>query len=543
MMTSQPRIPSQHGTLEYLRLQYDNAIASGVKRPLLFPQMLFSMALLAGFLLIDHRHNRFLYHLRWPVWLAIIAVEVSNMRHRISVDPAVSYVSGVASVYVIVWSTMWLIFERPQFTAVRIERRCKALQNESRADSGGTTQERLATTGNKMSGNGHSLKQQKGHDFALPMAEKNLADTNDSNAEWEYYWQPYPDVFGERLAWVLDLIFSFRGRGWNFSIPTNPALPEDVAASLGETLSESNKSLTSRTGIKCFRTRKELARYVISRFILCYFILDMCKFQIIHDPFFRTGNESLPAPAYLEGLPPFLVTRIRRNTLVLSLVTFIQFHALLVPIAASLLLGPSVLGIRGEPWMYATTWGSPSTIFDKGLGGFWGSWWHQTFRAGFTAPTNYLINKGWLRSTGIASQLVSIAIAFIISGAMHTAGSLVQVLPTRPERQLTFFMLQLVAVMVQTSFCAAMRPWIERLPLWARRTGNGLFAYLWLYATCPLFMNDMSAGGTWLYEPIMVSPFRWLGLGPKGYGWWTWAHVEIGWYQGKYWWESGIGGL
>jgi hypothetical protein len=543
MTTSQPRIPSQHGTLEYLRLQYDNAIASGVKHPLLFPQMLFSMALLAGFLLIDHRHNRFLYHLRWPVWFAIIAVEVSNMRHRISVDPAVSYVSGVASVYVIVWSTMWLIFERPQFTAVRIERRRKALQNGIRAASGGTTQERPETIGNKMNGNGHSLKQQKGHDFALPMAEKDLADTNDSNAEWEYYWQPYPDVFGERLAWVLDLIFSFRGRGWNFSIPTNPALPEDVAASLGETLSESNKSLTSRTGYQCFRTRKELARYVISKLILCYFILDLCKFQIIHDPFYRTGDESLPAPAYLEGLSPFLITRIRRNTLNLSLITFIQFHSLLIPMVASLLLGPSVLGIRGEPWMYVTTWGYPSAILHKGLSGFWGTWWHQTFRAGFTAPTNYLIRKGWLPSSGIASQLVGITIAFIISGAMHAAGSFVQVLPTHPERQVAYFLLQLVAVVVQTSFCAVLRPWIERLPMWVRRTGNGVFGYLWLYVTGPLFMNDMSAGGTWLYEPIMVSPFRWLGLGPKGYGWWTWAHVEIGWYQGKYWWESGIGGL
>ncbi|OBT90165.1 hypothetical protein VE02_00888 [Pseudogymnoascus sp. 03VT05] len=479
MATSQPRIPSQHGTLEYLRLQYDNAIASGVKRPLLFPQVFFSLAILAGFLLIDHRHNRFLYQLRWPVWFAIIAVEVSNIRHRISVDPAVSYVSGVASAYVIVWSTMWVVFERPQFTAVRIERRRKELQNGIRAASGDTTQERSETTEYKMNGNGHSLKQQNGHDSALPTTEKNLADTKDSNAEWEYFWQPYPDVFRERLVWVLDLIFSFRGRGWNFSIPTNPALPEDVAASLGETVSGPGKEvLTSRTGIKCFQTRKELARYVISRFILCYLILDVCKFQIIHDPFFRTGDESLPAPAYLENIPPFVITRIRRNTLVLSLVTFIQFHAPLVPIVASLLLGPSVLGIRGEPWMYATTWGRPSTILDKGLGGFWGSWWHQTFRAGFTAPTNYLIRKGWLPSNGIASQLVGIAVAFIISGAMHTTGSFMQVLPTRPERQLSFFLLQLVAVTVQTSFCAVLRSWIERLPVWLRRTGNAIFTYL-----------------------------------------------------------------
>ena len=109
--------------------------------------------------------------------------------------------------------------------------------------------------------------------------------------------------------------------------------------------------------------------------------------------------------------------------------------------------------------------------------------------------------------------------------------------------QLTFFLLQIVAVTAQTSFCAALRPLISRLPMWARMAGNGLFAYIWMYKTAPLFNDDMSAGGTWMYEPVMVSPLRWLGLGPKGYGWWTWAHVDIGWYQGKHWWESGIGGL
>ncbi|KAL5345576.1 hypothetical protein ACLOAV_009330 [Pseudogymnoascus australis] len=541
-MASQPRIPSQHGALEYLRLQYDNAIASGSERPLLFPQLLFSLALLAGFLLIDHRRSRFLYQLRWPVWLAIIAVEVSNMRHRISVEPAVSYVCGIASVWIIVWSTMWLILERPQFTAKRIERR-KTLQNGSLTTSGRTTQESSDTTGYEINGNGNLLKRQNGHAAALSTINESLAETKGQKGAWEYFWQPYPDALGERLAWVLDLTFSFRGRGWNFSIPTNPALPEAVAASLGETVPESDGPLTSKTGIQCFRTRKELARYVVPSFILCYLLLDVCKFQIIHDPFYRTGDASLPAPAYLEGFPPFLVTRIRRNTIAISLVVFIQFHALLIPIVASLLLGPSVLGIRGEAWMYGTTWGSLSTILDKGLAGFWGSWWHQTFRAGFTAPANYLIRKGWLRGNGVVSQLVSITIAFMISGSMHAAGSFVQVLPTRPERQFTFFLIQIVAVTVQTLFCAVLRPLIERLPRWVRRTANAVLTYMWLYATTPLFNDDMSAGGTWLYEPVLVSPLRWLGLGPKGYGWWTWAHVEIGWYSGRHWWESGIGGL
>ncbi|KFY22376.1 hypothetical protein V491_02822 [Pseudogymnoascus sp. VKM F-3775] len=252
MTTSQLRIPSQHGTLEYLRLQYDSAILSGVKRPLLFPQVLFSLSLLAGLLLIDHRKSRFLYHLRWPVWFAIIAVEIYNIRHRISVDPAVSYVSGVASIWFIVWSMMWLILEHPQLTAKRIERRRQVLLNESQAATGSTTQRNSKKTMYEMNGNRHSLKWQNGHAAALPAVEKSLGETKYLNGDWEYFWQPYPDTFGERLSWVLDLIFSFRGRGWNFSIPTNPALPEDVAAPLGETVSELNERMISKTGIKSF---------------------------------------------------------------------------------------------------------------------------------------------------------------------------------------------------------------------------------------------------------------------------------------------------
>lgn len=538
MANSLPKIPSQHETLIYLRLQYDHAIASGAKLPLLFPQVLFGLALMVGFLLIDHRNNRFLYQLRWPVWFSIIAIEVFNIRHRISVEPAISYISGVASVYCIVWSTMWLIFERPQLTAKRIERRRKVSQNGTRTASDYSIQRSPETTEYNM-----NEKRQNVNAAGLPVTEKSLAEAKASNGEWEYYWQPYPDSFGERLAWVIDLTFSLRGRGWNFSIPTNPPLPADVAASLGETVPEPGKPLTSRIGIKCFQTRKELARYVFPRFIIYYLILDLCKFQIIHDPFYRTGNESLPTPAYLEGVSPYFITRIRRNTLLISIITFIQFNALLLPMVASLLLGPRILGIRGEPWMYVTTWGSLSNILDRGIAGFWSGWWHQVFRAGFAAPMNYLIRIGVLSRNSITSNLVGVAMAFMISGAMHATGSFMQVLPTHPERQFIYFMLQIVGVVVQTSFCAALRPWIERLPVWARRTGNGFFAYVWLYAASPLFMNDMSAGGTWMCEPIMVSPLRWLGLGPKGYGWWTWAHVDIGWFQGKHWWESGIGGF
>jgi hypothetical protein len=63
-----------------------------------------------------------------------------------------------------------------------------------------------------------------------------------------------------------------------------------------------------------------------------------------------------------------------------------------------------------------------------------------------------------------------------------------------------------------------------------------LFAAGWLALTGPLLVDDFARCGVWLFEPVPVSLVR----GLTGQGWWCWGGRWVGWWQGRYWWETGI---
>jgi hypothetical protein len=96
-------------------------------------------------------------------------------------------------------------------------------------------------------------------------------------------------------------------------------------------------------------------------------------------------------------------------------------------ITLCLLLGPKVLGLRGYAWQYPTNWGSYTEILNRGLNGYWGGLWHQTFRFAFAAPTNYLIKNKYIEARSTTAKILSLVFAFGISGILHTAGSITQI--------------------------------------------------------------------------------------------------------------------
>jgi len=51
-----------------------------------------------------------------------------------------------------------------------------------------------------------------------------------------------------------------------------------------------------------------------------------------------------------------------------------------------------------------------SLILSRGLNGLWGGWWHQTFRMGFAAQTNYLVRHGWLFRSSRSRQSSTTAV-------------------------------------------------------------------------------------------------------------------------------------
>lgn len=213
---------------------------------------------------------------------------------------------------------------------------------------------------------------------------------------------------------------------------------------------------------------------------------------------------------------------------------------MLGPLVMCLLLGPKVIGQRGESWYYPTTWGSSSNILDKGLNGLWGSWWHQTFRVSFTAPANFLIDNEYISKRSISSKSIQLFFAFGISGMLHYAGSITQLAKTHHLHSPIFFMLQALGILIQTTLCGILNPYIKTLPKVIRQMGNCLFVVFWLFSTGWWLADDFARGGVWLWEPIPISPLRGLGFGLEGDGWLCWDTFGYGWYHGKHWRESGL---
>ena len=81
-----------------------------------------------------------------------------------------------------------------------------------------------------------------------------------------------------------------------------------------------------------------------------------------------------------------------------------------------------------------------------------------------------------------------------------------------------------------------------RLPTRLRRAGNFVVVHTWFYYTAPLLIDDLAAGGTFLYEPVPFSISRLLGLGGKDELSLCWASplTWLSWHGADLWWESGL---
>ncbi|KAG6032709.1 hypothetical protein E4U41_007159 [Claviceps citrina] len=198
-------------------------------------------------------------------------------------------------------------------------------------------------------------------------------------------------------------------------------------------------------------------------------------------------------------------------------------------------------------WKYPSHFGNFSDVLDRGIAGWWGAWWHQTFRLQFLAPSAYLLKRGYLKRGTTTANMFGLFISFLQSGLLHAAGSCTVIPHSRPLRQLSFFLLQGLGVVVQQLLALAVRQYVVKVPRAMRRCGNLGFCLLWLLFTAPLFLDDLASGGVWLFEPVPFSVFRWLGLGrnlslgPADDRWWRWdKETWLKLYESKHWWEVGF---
>lgn len=540
---------------EYLKAQFKADLAAGTARPLVIPLDLLGTFLLPViYLCIPHTRRPWLYQMRFAVMALMIWLNYNMMCRASSTNLAAAYLTGLAAAWGTLWGMTLLIWTRPQFEAARVEKRLK-----TRTASG---------NGTSHGQNGHSngRPKQRHADGTLSKSEGTTEHQSPSQAPdetvtaaltagYEYYWQPYPSAssFGTRLGWVLDHVTSFRGPGWTTGISSIPSFRRPPKPQSEPLVDLSSIPLRTKTGYARYTTRRSFLRNRLGRMALAYVILDICTVLMLRDPYFIFGPDYAPhpVPPYISVLTPTLASVFRGITALTAIIAvlFLVFSIAQVtqfPLANS---HPSLVrlsGARADLWQYPDIFGSFAVnVLDNGLAGFWGGWWHQTFRNAFVAPANWMARRGYLprNRRHPATRFAGVAVAFVQSGVLHAAGSATALSPAaRPWSPPLFFLGSLAGVAVQAGWHAMFgRVVRKRCPRWVRRGANLGFVLVCLHVTCWAFLDDLALAGVWLYEPLPFSLLRAMGLGQPGDKVWRWdADVMPRLWVGKWWWESGI---
>jgi len=214
------------------------------------------------------------------------------------------------------------------------------------------------------------------------------------------FWQSYPSApFAERLDWVADVFCNFRGLGWDWQTSGVPPPPDWAKAQLEGDLTAEEKAqapTVSKTGIRRYSDRTQLVRHSLQLLAVGYVVLDLAATLMHKDPYYWGYTES-KAPSYLPSIiqNSSVLTQSYRLLLSLSGIYFALWTIFrLGPAFFCGILSPKWVGLRAEAWMNpADHFGSFSMVLDKGLAGWWGGWWHQTFRFAFEAPATALLGK------------------------------------------------------------------------------------------------------------------------------------------------------
>jgi len=532
-------------------------VANGEIKPLVLPELIYGIIPIVAYLAIDHRKRSWLYQARWAVWALVMGWQCKMLTETGSRSPANGFAAGLVASWGMVWGTTWLIWERPQFEGQRIRRRRRTKYMGGESQNGAMLECGIEhTNGTRRDDNIQELRKRdtKGKSDANgnASAEHRNAQVDEArNDIWEYYWEPYPVNISDRLMWILELLITFRMPGWNYAIPPLPPVSTKFTTHQGqplyppETISKSRRS--ARNILLPFRTRGELARYRVPRFMLGYVVLDIIKTTMMHDPYFLFGPTTYALPPHLVDLHPRVLTIIRQLLGGAGIIVAIELIFSLPPLTTLLIPASVNLPFSLTPPFHSSTWGSPKALLDQGLAGLWGTWWHQTFRFGFSAPYHWAVREGYIDKNSTAARMFALVCAFAISGFLHASGSFTETAHTQPLDLVKFFMSQVVGIIIQTQTAYILRPYTEKLPLWLRRIGNMAFILSWLHLTSSWLMDDFGRCKIWLFEPILFSFTRGLGYGVEEPAGWKgfflgkrWEPINLRWYTGKHWWESGL---
>ncbi|KAK8140259.1 hypothetical protein PG984_000325 [Apiospora sp. TS-2023a] len=569
----------------------------GIRSPFLLSfHFLSTLVIPPLYLAIPHKHRPWLYHARWLILALCVFCNYRMVAHSTSGNPAMGYSSGLIAAWGTIHIFNILVWTRPQWDAKRVERyvrtasetngsaqgsKASPLQLQSRSNghvkpasetngngtkhlnghangyASQTTTKETAADAIDVSSNGHATNGHVPNGLRERHPEKLLQSSLESVPEnngvshkqdYIYKWQEYPEdaPFSTRFDWAFDMACTMRMTGWNWAIRVIPPYYPPPIGADGKT-QEPLDVIPNCTpeGYVRYPTRSEFIFQCITKRILpCYFIVDLCATLMTQDPYFILGPEhNEPLPASLAALPPAALA-LRRTVICFPGILFAIDLAFSSGALAIACFAPPILGFRAHPWHLPTANGYfTAGVLDRGLEGFWGQWWHQTFRFGFAAPTNWLVRQGYLKRGSPVHAFVGSIIAFGLSGFIHAMGSYSTVPKSYWWNPPIFFMLAGLGAQIQRTLARhVFRSAIQTYaPRWLRRTGNLVFTFTWMHLISSYLLDDFGRCGLWLWEPLPFSFARMLGLGTPGADWWRWgAWLMPTWHWGKHWWDTGI---
>ncbi|KAF9695187.1 hypothetical protein EKO04_007053 [Ascochyta lentis] len=528
---SDPWPRSHRDVIQHYNQQYDASIASGEFDPFVYPYGAYGAFLVIAYLLIPHPNRPWLRKCRFLVWGVLLAFAAYSIRYQRARGAAPALGLGLVHAWSVVYLASILVCNDAQTDFQRIERTEGAFGSDPASHK--RKEEEEQSSREPRNSNGH-------------IPPNSTAGPRDRHGE--FAWQPYPlTPFVERVDWVCDLFCNFRGAGWNWrtsALPPPPKwLQEQLHRNSGDVPKHSSRIHAGQ--VKTYPDRRTLLLANAKTLIKGCLVLDALKTLMMHDPYFW-GLISRPPPPYF---PFTLLTQhwmVHAYRLLVSMLTVkyaLQTIFALAPLVFAGLLG-RFIGARAEPWIYPETWGSFAVVLDRGLAGWWSSWWHQTFRFAFSAPARRICVVLGLDAASLTAKAVQLVTAFALSGLLHACGTYTAAGPTRPlSNAFSFFLLQAVGIFLEMAISGALgKTGVQKhVPRWAMRGWTFVYVHVWFYYTAHLLCDDFALGGVWLFEPVPVSLFRGLGLGAtREDGWWCWGGQIVTWHTGKHWWQSGL---
>jgi len=360
----------------------------------------------------------------------------------------------------------------------------------------------------------------------------------------KFYWQAMPTALLPRAIWVYDLVSSFRGPHWSWSIRGSRKSDKRGVTPSPSSLPTTMPSIPFR----------------LLRCTAAYLALDALKSIMLIDGYFLSLSPSPPPlwfPVTPSGLLSWLLLRTTRSILsLLGIFCALQYTNEVISLCAYHLLPPGwALGDYSHPEFATPLFGPVQAVMDSGIIGFWNSYWHQLFRAGFVTTGRSLARQlGLTQGSPRARAFIGIT-AFLMSGFCHGVASYmlwgnIDQPFWQGFKAFSFFAVQPVGIALQLAILPRPDTAPTAPPRWRSRLANTAFLLIWLWATSPLFLDTLARGGLWLFEPVPLSFIRGMGWS-RDRRWVCWDVAEVGWkgvtwsgarvmWEGKRWWLSGV---